>query len=145
GKGAVLGVVLVIVDEAIKRLRKPGSQAQLPPLAVGLGIYLPMGTTLTVAIGAFVGWAWDRSAERRAKPASAKQLGVLLASGLIVGEGLFGVAIAALTVFSGKDAPLALVGGSFADTAVWLGGVGFVLAIGLLYKWLGRVSDRVAA
>jgi len=145
GKGALLGVVLVVVDEAIKRLRKPGSHAQLPPLAVGLGIYLPMGTTLTVVIGAFVGWAWDRSAERRARPASAKQLGVLLASGMIVGEGLFGVAIAALTVFSGKDTPLALVGGSFADAALWLGGVGFVLATGLLYRWLGRVSDRVAA
>ena len=145
GKGALLGIGLVIVDEAIKRLRKPGSHAQLPPLAVGLGIYLPMGTTLTVVLGAFVGWAWDRSAERRARPASARQLGVLLASGMIVGEGLFGVAIAALTVFSGKDAPLALVGESFADPALWLGGVGFVLATGALYRWLGRTSDRVAA
>jgi putative OPT family oligopeptide transporter len=145
GKGALLGAVLVAVDEAIKRLRKPGSQAQLPPLAVGLGIYLPMGTTLTVVIGTFIGWAWERRADASARPASARQLGVLLASGMIVGEGLFGVAIAALTVFSGKDAPLALVGDSFADAALWLGGVGFVLAAGLLYRWLGRMSDRVAA
>ena len=145
GKGALLGVLLVVVDEAILRLRRPGSHAQLPPLAVGLGIYLPMSTTLTVVVGAFVGWAWERRATASARPASRRQLGVLLASGMIVGEGLFGVALAALTVFSGKDAPLALVGGSFSGAAGWLGGVGFVLAAGGLYRWLARTSDRLAS
>jgi putative OPT family oligopeptide transporter len=145
GTGALLGVGLVIVDELIKRLRKPGSHMQLPPLAVGLGIYLPMATTLMVVVGAFVGWAWERRAEASAKPASAKQLGVLLASGMIVGEGLLGVAMAALAVFSGKDAPLALVGADFADKALWIGGIGFVLAVGGLYRWLGRLSDTVSA
>ncbi len=145
GKGALLGIVVVIVDEAVKRLRKPGSHAQLPPLAVGMGIYLPMSTTLTVIVGALVGWFWDRRADASARPAARKQLGVLLASGMIVGEGLFGVAIAALTVFSGNDAPLALVGADFADKAMWIGGIGFVVAIGALYRWLARMSDRVAA
>ena len=145
GKGVVLGVVLVLIDETIKRRRKPGSHVQLPPLAVGLGIYLPMATTLMVVVGAVVGWVWDRRAEASARPATRKQLGVLLASGMIVGEGLFGVAIAAVTVFSGKDAPLAVVGDSFAGTALWLGAIGFVVATALLYRWLGRVSDNVAA
>lgn len=144
GKGVVLGVVLVIIDEVIKRLRKPGSRVQLPPLAVGLGIYLPMSTTLMVVVGAIVGWGWDRRAEASARPASRKQLGVLLASGMIVGEGLFGVALAALTVFSGKDAPLAVVGDGFAGTALWLGGIGFVVATYALYRWLGRLSDKAA-
>ena len=145
GKGVVLGVLLVSIDEVIKRRRKPGSRVQLPPLAVGLGIYLPMSTTLMVVVGAIVGWAWDRRAEASSRPAMRKQLGVLLASGMIVGEGLFGVAIAAVTVFSGKDAPLAVVGDSFAGTALWLGAIGFVVATALLYRWLGRVSDNVAA
>ena len=145
GKGVVLGVVLVIIDEVIKKTRRTGSHAQLPPLAVGLGIYLPMATTLMVVVGAFVGWAWERHADTTRRPASAKQLGVLLASGMIVGEGLFGVAIAALTVFSGKDAPLALVGEGFGGTALWLGGIGFVLATFALYRWLSRLSARVAA
>jgi putative OPT family oligopeptide transporter len=145
GKGALLGVVVVVIDEAIKRRRKPGSHAQLPPLAVGLGIYLPMSTTLMVCIGALVGWVWDRRADASARPATRKQLGILLASGMIVGEGLFGVALAALTVFSGKDAPLGLVGDSFATTALWLGGIGFVLASYALYRWLARLSDRIVA
>jgi len=145
GKGALLGVVLVVVDEVIKRTRKAGSHAQLPPLAVGLGIYLPMATTLMVVVGAFVGHAWERHADTTKRPASARQLGVLLASGMIVGEGLFGVAIAALTVFSGKDAPLAVVGEGFGGTALWLGGIGFVLATFALYRWLSRLSAKVAA
>ena len=145
GKGVVLGVVLVLIDEAIKHRREPGSRVQLPPLAVGLGIYLPMSTTLMVVVGAVVGWVWDRRAEASARPATRKQLGVLLASGMIVGEGLFGVAIAGVTVFSGKDAPLAVVGDSFAGSALWLGAIGFVVATALLYRWLGRLSDNVAA
>ena len=104
-----------------------------------------MPTTLMVIIGAFVGWFWDRRADATARPATRKQLGVLLASGMIVGEGLFGVALAALMVFSGKDAPLALVGDSFADAGLWLGGIGFVLATGALYRWMAKVSDKVAA
>ncbi len=145
GVGAGLGVVLIVIDEVLKRNRKPGQHggAQLPPLAVGLGIYLPMATTLCVTVGAVIGWAWERNADRKAKPASAKQLGVLLASGMIVGEGLLGVAMAALAVFSGKDAPLALVGPGFADTAVLLGGIGFIVSIAGLYKWLGKMSDGV--
>jgi len=97
-----------------------------------------------VVVGAIVGWGWDRRAEASARPASRKQLGVLLASGMIVGEGLFGVALAALTVFSGKDAPLAVVGDGFAGTALWLGGIGFVVATYALYRWLGRLSDKAA-
>ena len=104
-----------------------------------------MATTLTVTVGAVIGWAWERSADRKARPASARQLGVLLASGMIVGEGLLGVGMAALAVFSGKDAPLALVAPDFADTAVLLGGVGFIAAIGALYRWLGKMSDGVGA
>ena len=47
-----------------------------------------------VVVGALVGWWYDRRAERRSSnPESAKQLGVLLASGMIVGEGLVGVII----------------------------------------------------
>jgi hypothetical protein len=69
---------------------------------------------------------------------------VLLASGLIVGESLIGVALAALVVFSGREAPLALAGPAFADAAVWIGGTAFA-AIGMaLYAWLNRLSPAGA-
>jgi len=64
---------------------------------------------------------------------------VLLASGMIVGEGLVGVAVAAVVAFSGRDFPLSLVADSFADgAAVWLGGAAFALVIYLLYRRVGR-------
>jgi putative OPT family oligopeptide transporter len=135
--GALIGVGVIIVDMAVRRV-SPG--AHLSPLAVGLGIYLPTQSTLMVVIGAVVGWYYDRRAERRANPASVKQLGVLLASGLIVGEGLIGVLIAAWVAFSGNDYPLALVGDAFAEhEAVVLGTAAFLIAILLLYRWVARL------
>jgi putative OPT family oligopeptide transporter len=134
--GGVVGVGIIIVDILLRRLT---SGAHLSPLAVGLGIYLPTQSTLMVVVGAVAGYLFDRRAERRAKPESTKQLGVLLASGMIVGEGLIGVLVAALVAFSGKDFPLALVGEAFANNAaVWLGGAAFALVIFLLYRRVAR-------
>lgn len=139
GVGAAIGAGVIVLDELLKR--SGGKGAHLPPLAVGLGIYLPTSTTLMIVVGAIVGWFYERRAERSARPAASKQLGVLLASGMIVGESLIGVALAALVVFSGQGAPLALVGAGFADTAVWLGGAAFALSIGALYRWLRRMGE----
>jgi hypothetical protein len=107
-----------------------------------LGIYLPTQSTLMVVVGAVVGWYFDRRADRRANPARIKQLGVLLASGMIVGEGLIGVLIAALVAFSGKDFPLSLVSDSFADNgALVLGTVVFALTVLVMYRWLARQRE----
>jgi len=138
--GAVIGVAMIIVDEVLRRTTK---SAHLSPLAVGLGIYLPTQSTLMVVVGAVAGWWFDRRADRTSKnPEATKQLGVLLASGMIVGEGLLGVVIAAFVAFSGKDYPLALVGDTFANgPALWAGGVAFVVVMVLLYRWVGRLGQ----
>jgi putative OPT family oligopeptide transporter len=135
--GAVIGVFVIAADELLRRSTK---SAHLSPLAVGLGIYLPTQSTLMVVVGAVVGWYYDRHVSRNPKPEASKQLGVLLASGMIVGEGLIGVLIAGLVAFSGKDFPLSLVGDGFADhAAVWIGGGVYVLTVYLLYRWISRV------
>ncbi len=140
--GAYIGAGLIVVDMILRRTTK---SAHLSPLAVGLGIYLPTSATLMVVVGAIIGWLYDRRAERSAKPESTKQMGVLLASGMIVGEGLIGVAIAAIVAFSGKDFPLGLVGDDFAGPAVWIGGAAFVAVVFVLYRWAERVSAKAAA
>jgi len=128
---------VIAADELLRRSTK---SAHLSPLAVGLGIYLPTQSTLMVVVGAVVGWIYDRRAARAPKPESTKQLGVLLASGMIVGEGLVGVLIAGLVAFSGKDYPLSLVSDGFAEhAAVWIGAGVFVLTVFLLYRWIARV------
>ena len=140
--GAGIGVVMILIDEVLRRTTK---SAHLSPLAVGLGIYLPTQSTLMVVVGAIVGWYYDKRADRTAKPESAKQLGVLLASGMIVGEGLVGVLIAAIVAFSGKDFPLGVVGDEFATASTWLGGIAFVIAIVSLYRWVEMLGRRAAA
>lgn len=137
GMGAAIGAGVIVLDEVLARV---GKGARLPPLAVGLGIYLPTQTTLMIVVGAVVGWYFDKRADRAPKPAATKQLGVLLASGMIVGESLLGVVIAAVVVFSGKTAPLALVGDSFEGAAIWIGGIVFAIAMILLYRWASRLS-----
>jgi len=140
--GGAIGVALIVLDAVLGRTTK---SAALPPLAVGLGIYLPTSTTLMIVVGAIVGWYFDKRAERGPKPESTKQLGVLLASGMIVGESIIGVIIAAIVVFSGKGAPLALVGDGFGTAAIWIGGIAFVAVNVALYRWVARLGRTTAA
>ncbi|MDT9000421.1 oligopeptide transporter, OPT family [Paucibacter sp. APW11] len=134
--GAGIGAVTIFIDAVLKQT----GRAHLPPLAVGLGIYLPTSSTLMIVVGAIAGWLFDKRAERGANAAGTKQLGVLLASGLIVGESLIGVLLAAIVVFSGQGAPLALVGEGFAGAAVWIGGGAFLLLTLALYGWVSKLG-----
>src|SRR5687768_10222739 len=84
GLGAAIGVAVIVVDEV---LRKAGKRS-LPPLAVGMGIYLPMSLTLLIPVGAAIGHFYNKWAMRTASPDFAERLGVLMATGLIVGESL---------------------------------------------------------
>ena len=73
--------------------------------------------------------------DRRTKTERAKQLGVLVASGMIVGESLFGVLNAGLIAGFNRDAPLAVVGADF-PYADAIGAAVFVALIVFLYAWL---------
>jgi len=139
--GAIIGVVLIIVDALLSRFSK---SASLPPLAVGLGIYLPTSTTLMIVVGAVVGWYFDKRADQTPKAEATKQLGVLLASGMIVGESIIGVIIAAIVVFSGKATPLGLVGDGFDTAGIWIGGIAFVLVNLALYLWVAKLGRKSA-
>jgi putative OPT family oligopeptide transporter len=136
GIGAAIGVGLIVIDELLGRT----TSARIPPLAVGLGIYLPTSTSLMIAVGAVVGWYFDKRAERGRNPEGTKQLGVLLASGMIVGESIIGVLLAAVVVFSGRAAPLALVGANFDTAAQWIGGIAFAACMVVLYRWISRLG-----
>ena len=105
GIGAGIGVVVIAIDEALGRAGK----LRLPPLAVGMGIYLPMALTLLIPVGALIGHLYNRWALRQSNPEFAERMGVLMATGFIVGESLFGVAFAGIVAGTDSDAPLALV------------------------------------
>ena len=132
GAGVAVGIVLILIDGLLGKL----GWRRVPPLAVGLGIYLPMGATLPVVIGAIIGHLYDR--HTRSEVAS--RIGVLLASGFIVGDGLFGVVLAGLIVATDNGTPLGLVGESFATPAIFVGLAVFGAILAYLYKWIARIS-----
>jgi putative OPT family oligopeptide transporter len=136
--GALVGAIIVAVDWVLSKTTK---SQRLPPLAVGLGIYLPTAATLMVTVGAVVGWWFDKRADRTSRPDATKQLGVLLASGLIVGESVLAVLFTALVAFKGTPFPIAVVGDSFTTASEWLAGAAFVIVTWLLYRRVGRMLE----
>jgi putative OPT family oligopeptide transporter len=137
GYGAMTGVGLVLLDETLGRAKT----LRLPPLAVGIGIYLPMAAVLPVVIGAVIGYFYDRWADRRGKPEFARRMGVLAATGLIVGESLWGVVFAGIVAGSGQDTPLAVVGEGF-ETVALIGGTALFV---LLALWIYRRTMKLAS
>lgn len=151
--GVGVGIVIIIIDILLK---KNSVKYCLPPLAVGMGIYLPPTLEMPLVIGAVMSYFVYRHLRSRAAKRSPHHIeedvetcnrhGVLFASGLIVGESLIGVIMAIIIVFSvsggGSDAPLALVGKGFVPTADWLGLIVFIAMIALfVYRVVGVKSE----
>src|SRR5207237_10292929 len=113
----------------------------LRQLAVALLIHRPTASTLMIVVAAMAGCFFDRRADRTPKPQDTKQLGVLLASGLIVGESVILVVITAIAAFSGKAAPLARVGPEFENAAIIIGGAAFAVIGFLMYRWILRMGS----
>lgn len=144
--GIFVGIVAIAVDFMLKRTSS--GKYSLPPLAIGMGIYLPPTLEIPLVIGSVIGYFTHKYLRKRAQEKQvanpeeyvekAGRRGVLFASGLIVGESLMGVLIAILIVFSvtsgGTDSPLALVGSDFASYADILGFIMFVVVVLFLAK-----------
>ena len=136
GIGVLIGIAMIVIDEVLKAT----TRFQLPPLAVGLGIYLPAATTSAAVLGAVVGWLYNRRTANRPGADVARRMGVLIASGLIVGESLFGVLLAGVIVASGNATPFALVGDSFQRLAMPLGAIVFAVAIVVMFRWSAQLG-----
>ncbi len=130
GYGAMTGVAVIALDELLGKAGK----LRLPPLGVGLGVYLPMAVTLPVTIGAVVGYAYDRWADRARDPELARRMGVLTATGMIVGESLWGVGFAGIVYLTNQETPLALVGEGFVPIALVGGTLLFALLTWVMYR-----------
>ncbi|HEU4853656.1 MAG TPA: oligopeptide transporter, OPT family [Telluria sp.] len=143
GYGAMLGLVLVAIDFFLKA--SSHHRYSLPPLGVGLAIYLPSAVTLPVVVGAFAGFLFERAMRTRPNGEAASRLGVLVMSGFIVGESLFNVALAGLIVMSGTGEPLAIT-----DAIGESVGMLIALAVGgaivvTLYRWCAASASRIQA
>ncbi len=139
----LLGVMISIV------LEMSGVQS----LAFSVGVYLPLVSTLPIAVGGFIRWLVDRRngklphyanmTEEERQAAGDRSSGTLLASGYIAGGALAGIVIAitagvmtdfdtALTAWAERVNPF--FGGPMAD---WLSLIPYA-AIAFLLYWIGR-------
>jgi putative OPT family oligopeptide transporter len=136
--GVCLGIFLIVVDLFVKYLR-PGWS--VPPLAVGMGIYLPASVNMPIFIGTVLSYFCMRHIRKRYTDPKIQERelkatdrrGTLLAAGLIVGESIVGVIMAMVIVvfiaLGESKAPLALNLHNWDTMSQILGIVCFVLAI----------------
>jgi hypothetical protein len=114
-----------------------------------MGIYLPLEADLLIPFGAVLGWFYNRWAMQSKSPAFAERMGVLMATGLIVGESLMGV-IYAFAVAGAEKAGSADSAGVFGlvepySAVMLVSLVVFTLAVLALYYWTkGKASDAPA-
>lgn len=60
--GIIVGIIAIIVDQLLKHNTK---SLMLPPLAVGMGIYLPPTLEIPLVIGSIIGYVVHRSLKAR--------------------------------------------------------------------------------
>ena len=140
GLGAVIGVVIIVLDAVLEKATN--KRIKLPPLAVGIGFYLPAAVTTMLVIGAVCGWLYERAVASKSYAPVARRMGVLLASGLIVGESLFGVLNAGVIVAS-RDAEWAALPLGETWPAMLAGVLVFAALAAALYAWTKSRAAKV--
>lgn len=135
--GAIIAMLAMMLDGYT--LRKFGKR--IPVLAVGIGIYLPIDTTMPLVIGGVLSWFVERTIHVRFKnhPEAAnqsQQKGLLLASGLVAGSAVMGVVLAIPFVIAGSSNVLSLLSSQY---AIWTGLASIIVTLLLCYWFRARV------
>lgn len=141
GVGAVIGVVVIILDAVLERTSK--GRIKLPPLAVGIGFYLPAAVTTMLVVGAVCGWIYEKGIRGTAFADVGRRMGVLLASGLIVGESLFGVLNAGVIVATENGEWAVVMPDGSGWPAMTAAAVAFIALTFGLYAWVRGRSAKV--
>ena len=110
------------------------------PMLFSVGMYLPLETTFAIFVGGIVRWVTDKLRDRAglndAQKARVDNTGVLTASGLIAGEALCGIVIAAIIakkLATNPNAEASLF--QLASGNHWISGlIGFAALIAVMIK-----------
>ena len=98
--GAGVGILAIIVDAIFLEPRNAKFRLYVMPLAVGM--YLPFSVTTPLLLGGIVYWLVERNNKRKKLSHDAAQSaihrGFLFSSGLVAGEAIMGIIIAAMVV-----------------------------------------------
>lgn len=118
----LIGVLIAVVVEILK----------LPVLPVAIGIYLPVHLNACIMVGGIIRFFFDRikNDEKREK---ATNKGILFSSGMIAGEGLVGILLAAFAVL-GLDKKIDISG--FINLPEWALSIGSIVLFGIIIATL---------
>ncbi len=141
--GAVVAIICIMIDE---RLKKLGSR--LPVLAVGVGIYLPLDSSVPVVLGGVLAYFIQHRLNKRynnlpkknsaTKIATHKHRGLLLACGIVAGASIMGVVLAIPFALKQSSDALKLMPDQYQYLA---GPLGIAVTV-LLCAWIYRVVMR---
>lgn len=136
--GAVIAIVGIAFDSWLITKNK-----RMPVLAIGLGIYIPISTTVPVIVGAIASYVIEKALKRRYPPTNSEnkdavekgqQRGLILACGIVAGAALMGVILAIPFAITQSTDVLKLVPNSFTPIANILG----VLVMVSLLVWIAK-------
>lgn len=145
GAGALLGMIFIFINIVFEK-----KTFSLPPLAVGMGVYLPPIVTIPIFFGALLALYAQKQVKKRAildkkdiKEAQEtfKRRGTLLASGLIVGESLMGIILAGsivISVSAGGNGDIFEITGIPTSLMHFFGFGFFSISLILIYSYLTK-------
>ncbi|MEM8963282.1 MAG: oligopeptide transporter, OPT family [Acidobacteriota bacterium] len=127
GIGCAIGVALIVTN---KILEATGSGFRTHVMPVAVGIYLPMSLAVPIFIGGLLRFLISR---KREEVSEARDQGILFGSGLIAGEALMGISLAALVALN-VDLPIEVLGDH-----IWISSL---LIFGGIVAYYWRVAKR---
>lgn len=136
--GSIIAIICVILDEVLKKKYA----TRLPVLAVGLGIYLPLDSSVPIVIGGFLVYIIETRMrtllrknqldENKAKVCQHR--GLLLACGIVAGASLMGVLLAIPFAIKQSSDALRLMPDQYLSFA----GILSIIATLMLCVWIYR-------
>jgi len=120
-----IGVGIAITCELFK----------IPSLPFAVGVYLPVSTMTPIFIGGMIRHYFEKRKQNKAQLEARREKGVLLGSGFVGGEGLLGVAIAAVAFVQSKKPDG--IGTGWAGSEMMAAIIG-ALAFAVLISWFFR-------
>lgn len=137
--GAVIAAICIVIDERLKKLG-----TRLPVLAVGVGIYLPLDSSVPVVIGGLLAYIIQVKLSKRyslrqlhseTKIAMHKHRGLLLACGIVAGASIMGVVLAIPFALKQSSDALKIMPAQYQDLSGILG----IIVTFFLCAWIYRV------